>query len=222
MLATVALHAEMKYEYFKDDWNNRSGWIEAAHPRIENLWQYMYRLVLATRPISRDGSRYGSTWIRTVAMGLTTRKTPTIGNGPVLPPKTWHFKFTILAPIKYLSSDRIMTWSVRTLCSFRSSFTSSFLICDPTIIRGVAIENPRISITIGPFFTATQQISVWSQIWMLEVKELITLHNQHTDHVTVRSELKYWIGAKAVGTVNLEPWSGSNPAKCPCFYVLAG
>jgi hypothetical protein len=48
MLATVALHAEMKYEYFKDDWNDRSGWIEAARPRIENLWQSMYRNTAST------------------------------------------------------------------------------------------------------------------------------------------------------------------------------
>jgi len=57
---------------------------------------------------------------------------------------------------------------------------------------------------------------------MLEVKELIILHNLHTDHVTVQSELTYLIGAKAVGTVNLKPRSGSNPAKYPRFYVWAG
>jgi len=57
---------------------------------------------------------------------------------------------------------------------------------------------------------------------MLEVKELIILHNLRTDHVAVRSELTYLIGAKAVGTVNLEPWFGSNPAKYPRFYVRAG
>jgi len=57
---------------------------------------------------------------------------------------------------------------------------------------------------------------------MLEVKEPLILHNLCTDHVTVRSELKYLIGAKDVGTVNLEPRSGSNPAKYPRFYVRAG
>jgi hypothetical protein len=57
---------------------------------------------------------------------------------------------------------------------------------------------------------------------MLEVKELEKLHILCTDHVTIRSELKYLIGAKAVGTVNLEPRSGSNPAKYPRFYVRAG
>jgi len=33
---------------------------------------------------------------------------------------------------------------------------------------------------------------------MREVKEQLTLHNLRTDHVTIRSELKYLIGAKIV------------------------
>ena len=40
---------------------------------------------------------------------------------------------------------------------------------------------------------------------MRRVKELIILHNLRTDHVAVCSELTNLIGAKAVGTVNLEP-----------------
>jgi hypothetical protein len=65
--------------------------------------------MLATGPNSRVGSGFVSTQIRTVAMGLTTRKTRTVGNGAVFPVKTQHFKSTIFAPIKYLSSDRITT-----------------------------------------------------------------------------------------------------------------
>jgi len=103
------------------------------------------------------------------------------------PPKTPHFKFTILAPIKYLSSDRIMTWSVRRLCSFSFSFTSHCPICDQTNIRWVAIENPPISGKISLNFTASQWILVLSQIWQREVKEQLKLHNLHTDHVMIRS-----------------------------------
>jgi hypothetical protein len=66
-------------------------------------------LVLGTGPNSRVGSESGSTRNRTVATGLTTRKTRPTGNGPVLPPKTRHFNITTLPPIKYLSSDCIMT-----------------------------------------------------------------------------------------------------------------
>jgi hypothetical protein len=57
---------------------------------------------------------------------------------------------------------------------------------------------------------------------MLEVKELIFLHNLRTDHVTVRLELIYLILANAVGTENLELQSGSNRAKYPRFCVRAG
>jgi hypothetical protein len=66
-------------------------------------------IVLPMGANSRAGSVYGSTRNQTVATGLTTQQTQTVGDGPVLPPKTRHFKFTIFAPIKYLSSDRIMT-----------------------------------------------------------------------------------------------------------------
>jgi hypothetical protein len=44
-------------------------------------------VVLATGPDSRVGSGFGSTRHRTVATGLTTRKTWTVGNGAVLPQK---------------------------------------------------------------------------------------------------------------------------------------
>ena len=39
---------------------------------------------------------------------------------------------------------------------------------------------------------------------MLDVKQRINLHHVRINHVTVRSELTFLIGDKAVGTVNLE------------------
>jgi len=66
-------------------------------------------LELATGPNSRIGSFAGSARNRTVATGLTPRKTRPTGNRSVLPPKTQHFNITTLPPIKYLSSDLIMT-----------------------------------------------------------------------------------------------------------------
>ena len=110
-----------------------------------------------------------------------------------------------------------MTWSVRRLCSSSRSFTSRFQICDPTNIRWVAIENPVISRKMCLYFTATQQISVGSQIWKLEVKEWLEMHNVRTDRVMIRSELKYLIGAKVAGTLKIEPWSVYNPAKTRGF-----
>jgi len=50
-------------------------------------------VVLAAGPKYQVGSR-------SMAMGLTTRKTRTIGKRPVLVPKTRHLKLTILAPNK--------------------------------------------------------------------------------------------------------------------------
>jgi len=56
-------------------------------------------VVLATDPNSRVGLGSCSTYNRTLITVLTIQKTRTIGNGLVLPPKTRHFKSTILAPI---------------------------------------------------------------------------------------------------------------------------
>jgi hypothetical protein len=48
---------------------------------------------------------------------------------------------------------------------------------------------------------------------MREVKEQVILDNLHLEHATIRSELRYLIGAKVAGTVILEPRGGYNPAK---------
>jgi len=45
-----------------------------------------------------------------------------------------------LTPNKYMSSDRIVTWSVHKLCSFSPSFTSRIQVCDRTDIRWVAVK----------------------------------------------------------------------------------
>jgi len=136
--------------------------------------------------------------------------------------KARHFNLTPFALMKCLSSDRIVTWPICQLRSFTRAFTSHFQICNPTNIRGVTIKNPRILLNICAYFEATQQISVRSQIRMLEVKELITLYNLRTHHVMIWSELKNLIAVKAVGTMRLEPQSGSNLAKTPRLYVQSG
>jgi len=157
----------------------------ALLPRVH--WSHALWVVLAMGPNSRFGSGSGS------------NPEPDRCNG--FPPTTRHFKSTILAPIEYLSSDRIVTWSVRRLCSFSPSFPSRSQICDPTSIRWVAIENPHFSAEISPYFTAIQWILAQSQIWQREVKEGLKLHNLRTDHVTIQSELRYLIGGKVAGTV---------------------
>jgi hypothetical protein len=142
-------------------------------------------------------------------------KIRTVAIGPVLPPKTRHSMSTIWAPIKYLSSDRIMTWSVCRLCSFSCSFTSRCQICDQTIIRRVAIENPGILPDLSHYFTAIQWVLVQLRYWQREVKERLQLHNLYTDHIVIRSEQKYWIGATVARTVIWNRGTGSTwPKTC--------
>jgi len=125
------------------------------------------------------------------------------------------FKCTILAPIKYLSSDHIMTWSVSRLCNFGRSFASHCQICDWINIGWVAIANPLISHTMLRYSTAIHRILVGSQLWMREVVERLTLHNLHTDHVRIRSELKYSIVGKVAGTLIWNHGLGSTlPKNC--------
>jgi len=149
-------------------------------------------------PNSQFGSSCGSTQHRTIATGLTIPKTHTIAIGPVLPPKIWHFNLTTLAPIKYLSSDDIVTWSIHRLCSVSRSFTAHIPIYDPTNVHWVTIENQWISPKILLCSTVIQPILVGSQIWKREVRELRKLHNLCIQHVTIRSQPQNWISASIV------------------------
>jgi len=119
--------------------------------------------------------------------------------GQVVPRLQFHFTVpATFAPIKFLSSDHMRTWSVHRLYSFSRSFTSQFQICDPTDIRWVGGKTRQILTVISGFSRLSQRILVGSQIWKREVKERLELHNLHTDHVMIRSEFKYLIGAKVV------------------------
>jgi hypothetical protein len=48
---------------------------------------------------------------------------------------------------------------------------------------------------------------------MREVKEQVMLDNLRLEHVTIRSELRYLLGAIVAGTVKLELRGGYNPAQ---------
>jgi len=50
-------------------------------------------------------------------------------------------------------------------------------------------------------------------MWKREEKEQLELQNLRTDHVMIRSQLKYLIEAKVVGTAELEPRASSNLAE---------
>ena len=66
-------------------------------------------LVLATVPTRENGSGLGLEPEPNRCNGFYHTKTRTVAIGPVLPPKTRQFNLTNLPPIKYLSSDRIVT-----------------------------------------------------------------------------------------------------------------
>jgi len=146
-----------------------------------------FRLGLEPEPNCCNGFYHTKTW--TVAIRL------------VLPTKTWHFNLTSLAPIKYWSSDPIVTWSICRFCCDSRSCTSSFHICNPINIDWVAIQNLWILPKISCSFAATQQILVKSQFWQQQVAEQHTLHNLSTNHVTIHSELRKLNEARLVGTV---------------------
>jgi hypothetical protein len=190
---------------------------------LYSIWgQHLPQVVLATVPNRRVGSASGFEPEPNRCNGSYHTKTRTVAIGLVLPPKTRHYKSKICAPIKYLSSDRIVTWSVGRLSSFSPSFTSRSQICGRSNIHRIAIENPGISPDMWRFITAIQWILVQSQIWQREVKEGLKLHNLRTDHIVIRSELKYSIRVTVAGTANMEPRSGLNPAKNRGFMSGSG
>jgi len=130
-------------------------------------------------------------------------------NSASLQPKTPYFNLTTWAAITYLSSDGIVTCSRRRLSSFTCSFTSCIQICDPTIIRWVAIKNPLISRKIRCYFIVIHRIFVQLQIWMREVKEQVQLDNLRLEYITTQSELRYLIGVKVAGTAKWNRSSGT-------------
>ena len=145
-------------------------------------------LVLATVPNSQFGSRSGSSPERDNCNMFHHTKIRTIAIWTILPPISQHVNFTTLDPMKYLSSDHIMTWSICKLCSIGRSFTYRCQIYDRTNIHRAAIKNPQLTNQIWHYFAVIQEILVTSQIWMREVEELLKLHTQHIDHVTIQSE----------------------------------
>jgi len=141
------------------------------------------------------------TWMQTAALGFSTPTIQTIAIGPVLPPKIQHLNLIPWTLIEYLSSDRIMTWSICRLSRLRCTSTFHSQICHLATIGWVVIENWRIPPKFWCFFTVTQQIFVWLQIRGQEIQELLKLHNLHIHHVTTRWALKYLIAAKVGVTV---------------------
>jgi len=163
-----------------------------------DLWQLCVQVVLATGPNSQFDFRSGSNPELDRCNRFYHTKTWTFAIGLVLPPKTRHFNVATLAPIKYLSSDGIVTWSVRRLYIITRTISSYIQNWDGTKILCVAIKNPGISHLTCHHFTATQRMLVASQFWIQKVNELPKLYNLHTDLVMIWSEPKYLMSAKVL------------------------
>jgi len=189
---------------------------------LESCYDSSTTVAWTTGSNSRVGVESHSTRNWTLGMVLTIWTTWTVGNRPVSPRKTQHFKFIILAPIEYLSSDLIITWLVCTLHSIGRSWITCGQICDRTNIHWVVIYNTRISHTLWWYFTVTPQILVGSQIWKRKVEQWLKLHNLRIDHVMIHWDLRYIIGVKVAATIKWNHGSGYNPAKKPWVYVCPG
>jgi hypothetical protein len=121
-----------------------------------------------------------------------------VGPGPrvhILVPAT-------LAPIKYISCDQIMTWSICKLYTINRSYTSLLQIGDPANSRWVGLKKHTIFTEIRRFLIVTKQIVVESPIWTQQVQEQLVLHNLHIEHVTIQSEFIYLIASKGVRLKN--------------------
>jgi len=160
-----------------------------------------FSVLLATVSTQKNRSRIWLELEPDCRNGFYHTKTQTVPIGPVLPRKTRHLNFTSLAQIEYWSSDHIVTWSMRKLCSVSRSFTSRFQICIQNNIRWVAIENMQISSKILCYSTSIQRILFQLHIWKWDVEEGLILHVLCIDHVTIRSELSTLITAKVAGTI---------------------
>jgi len=180
-------------------------------------WHLQFIQVLATGTNYRVGSGSGSTPSWTVATGLSKRKTQIIGNVLVLPQRTVYLKYTILAPSRNLSSDYIKEWSICTLCRFTRSGTFHCWICDQTNISWVALENLWISSKIWFDFPAIQRTLVQSEIWQREVEAMLKLNDLQSDHISIRSELRYLIGVNVAGNIKWNQGPARTCSKKPWF-----
>jgi hypothetical protein len=148
--------------------------------------------------------------------------TVTVAIGRVVPSTTQYFNSTISDQIKYLSSDCIVTWSVCRFCSLSLCCTSRCQIWGGNNNCQVAIEILRITPVMWRYITAIECILVQSLILHWDVKDRLKLHNLHTIHILIKSDLKYLIGAKVAKTVIWNGCPGSTGSKTLRVYFRPG
>ena len=189
---------------------------------------------LATGPHSLVGYGSGFTRNRPLATGLTSPKSRTIGNAPVLSTRTRHFKFTILLQLSIWVL--IIRWHDQYAhCAVQA-----------------ALQPPATRFAIGPIFVELlsksleflRQYGVFPRdstnigpIARLRAGGGTTakLYNRCIHHVMMLWDLRYLIGAEVAATVKwnhgagatrrtncgIMPGPGNNPAKAQRVWILA-
>jgi len=154
-------------------------------------------------------------------MGLTTRKTGTVAFGLVPTRQPSPCKPGISPRIKYLSSEHIVTWCIRELCSFKTSLMYRSAILNLSNIGCVAVKNPRFGRDFVWSFIATKQILFevhWRPRGERAPKTGFYTYRPCLD--TIRTRKLNW--RQNYRNREMEPRSGCNQAKKPWVHVQSG
>jgi len=183
----------------------------------KSLWYYP-TLVLATVPNWRFGSGSGlePNWNR--CNGFYPIKKPNRTEPAVF----WavpHFrKLRSLAPIKFLSFDRITIWYIRKRSSFRCSFTTWSPIWDPITIRWVASTDAKFSALFDNNSMNSDRIANWRMGGERPSKTASFAYISYCD--TITTQILNW--GQNTEFAKMRLCSMINPAKKPWVYVRSG
>ena len=188
-------------------------------PKIHNQQSLTLRwLVLATVPKWRFGSGSGlePNWNR--CNGFYPIKKPIRSEPAVFWPVPHCRKLTTLAPIKYLSSDRITIWYIRKRCSFWCSFTTHSPICDPITIHCVTLKNAQFLAQFHSNSTNSDLITNWRMGGERASRTASFTYISYCD--TIRTQILNWSQSSEFAKMKL--CSRIIPAKKPRVYVRSG
>lgn len=163
----------------------------------DNSVPVVFATVINSHVCSRSDSGYSSNLEPNHCNRSYHAITRTITIGPVLPPESWYFNRSSLAPIPNVWSECIMTQSIRIMNSCMRCCIVCCDTCDLTNVWQVAIKNLPISLNIWGYLTGILRSVVGSQIGNPDVNVPIILYFLHIVDVTIRSGHKYMIGAKS-------------------------
>jgi hypothetical protein len=162
-------------------WLNNS----IAKVAMRNVFKWGSRLVLATVPNSQNRGGLGLEREWNHCNRSHHPGTWTVAFRPVFTGNPGLFNPRTFAPIEYLSSHWIATWSICEWSSVRYCFTCGWPILIVSNNRCVAVETPRIGRNWECYFIVTQQILIGVQIGDQGVNVLLKLHLLRKDHCVI-------------------------------------